>query len=99
MQRSGNLKGGSVFGFLHPETAVSVFQNKKNKKYLYFFKTENQNRGFGFGLLILILPHCIVANENRKSVGLKKKSVRFLTFRFGFSAQNRTRSITNILCI
>jgi len=40
MQRFGNLKGGSVFSFLHPETAVwvSVFQKKK---FFFFFFFEN----------------------------------------------------------
>jgi len=40
MQRFGNMKVGSVFGFLHPETAVSVsvlnFQ-KQNNIYIYIF--------------------------------------------------------------
>jgi len=38
MQRFGNLKVGSVFGFFHPETAVLVFgfpKQKKQKKYIY----------------------------------------------------------------
>jgi len=44
MKRFGNLKAGSVFGILHPETAVSIsgfgFQKKKKKfdlKNLIFF--------------------------------------------------------------
>jgi len=50
-----NLKVGSVFGFLHPETAVSVFGfTKKMQKNI-----KNRNcGGFGFGLLMIILPHC-----------------------------------------
>jgi len=47
MQRFGNLKVGSVFGFLHSETAVSVSIFK-----LLFFKSY-LNRGFGFGLRLL----------------------------------------------
>jgi len=42
MQRFVNLKVGSVFGFLHPETAfsVSVFQQKTNIFVYYKPKTE-----------------------------------------------------------
>jgi len=44
MPRFGNLKVGSVFGFYHPETAVSIssFPKKKNKKKIFFvLKIDN----------------------------------------------------------
>jgi len=39
MQRFGNLQVGSVFGLLHPETAVSVssFQKRYIYSSIYFF--------------------------------------------------------------
>jgi len=40
IQRFGNLKVGSVFGFLHPKTAVWVLKTKNC--------FENLNCGFGF---------------------------------------------------
>jgi len=47
MQRFVNLKVGSVFGILHPETAISIlvfnFQNKK--KNIYFLETETAVSG------------------------------------------------------
>jgi len=47
MQQFGNLKVGSVFSFLHPKTAVSVF------KFFFFFfgklKNETAVSVFGFG--------------------------------------------------
>jgi len=47
MQRLGNLKVSSVFGFLHLETAVLVFGFQKKKYLFQKFKAENLNRGFG----------------------------------------------------
>jgi len=55
------IKVGSVFGFLHPETAVSVsvFSFKKTNKKSFFLKIENRNCGFGLeaksGCLCLLL--------------------------------------------
>jgi len=63
MQRFVNLKVGSVFGFFHPETAVSVsvFNFKKtNKKRIKKLEIGNRNCGFGFWLWF--------GSENRMSV-------------------------------
>jgi len=57
MQRFGNLKVGSFFGFFHPETAISVLVFKKKK---CFGKIENRNCGSGFWLRL--------GSENRVSV-------------------------------
>jgi len=42
MQRFGNLKVGSVFGFIYPETAISIsiFHFPRKKKNI-FFEIEN----------------------------------------------------------
>jgi len=37
MQRFGNLKVGSVFGFLHPKTAVSISVSIFKKKSVFLF--------------------------------------------------------------
>jgi len=46
MQQFGNLKVGSVFSFLHPETAVSVFEKKR--KSVSFKKKEKKGFKKGF---------------------------------------------------
>jgi len=40
MQRFGNLKVGSVFGFFHPETAVSVFGFQQQQKKIIIIKKD-----------------------------------------------------------
>jgi len=49
MQWFGNLKVGLVFGFLHPVTAIAVFQFSKKIKIL-FLKIETAFSVFGLGL-------------------------------------------------
>jgi len=46
MQRFGNFKVRSIFGFLHPETAISIFSLKKK----LVLKIELTVLVFGFGL-------------------------------------------------
>jgi len=52
MQRFGNLKVGSVFGFFHPETVVSFsvfgFQKKKNNNIFFFVENRKLRLRFVF---------------------------------------------------
>jgi len=85
MQRFGNLKVSSVFGFLHPETAVSVFGFPKNieDKKVSVFGFPKTLKGYKYLLAYLLLF------ENQKP----KPRFWFL-FRFGSENRVSVPSIT-----
>jgi len=87
MQRFGNLKVGSVFGFLHPEIAISVFGIKKNYFFLeiwklklrFWFLVWKQKTGVRAYYYVVWLRHTYYVVVGTDTLLQQKKSVRFKT--------------------
>jgi len=75
MQRFGNLKVGSDFGFFHPKTAVSVFKKRKNWKpklrFRFLPSVWKRNPGV-YAYYVVVGTDTLLQKKNEKKSEIQK---------------------------